>query len=412
LKSKRRILIYLTFFFILQLISIFFVNRINKNQIKKKFEEITVAEGMTIGHLLELSGLHLADDSNTKLTAFLDRLYKNEEIVYIGLFNGEELNYLLSRYEGFFPVIPGQEGHRILDTPMGKILEISSRFHSGTGKMNRLYIGFNYDFLTAFETATSRNFLLVVGLFSLTMLIILVLVFYFDKKFYGKELELEREKQEKERLKEFSLLTSEIAHEIKNPLNSIYLSFNTLEKYCTDDEDALFYRDAIKGEIKRITGILNSYSDLSKEIRPQWQDLDIHDLAEGFHFLMKEELQSKNAQLQIEVSDQNKFKSDENLLKQILLNLVKNALEAGATDISAKFDIQKGSMSLNLTDNGSGIAMPMQKSIFKPYISTKTKGMGLGLHITRRLVEALQGDIRLIHSKSGNTCFQVTLPSL
>jgi signal transduction histidine kinase len=394
------------------MVSIFYLNKFNKNQVKSKFKEVTFAEGVTIQNLMEISGFHLAKEGEEALRVFLDRLYTNESIVYIGLFKGTQLIYLLSHFEGYFPVTRDQEEFRILDTPAGKIFEITGQFEGNSKIRYHLHIGFDYEFLTAFETAASRNFLIVAGLFSLVVLFIMALVFYFDRKFFQKELELVEEKQEKERFKELSLLTSEIAHEIKNPLNSIYLSFNTLEKYCTRDKDALFYRDAIKGEIKRISGILQDYSDLSKDIRPEIKDLDIKEFINEFRLIMEEEFKTGSIDFRMEKEGKESVRTDKNLLKQILLNLIKNALEADATKITVNLAAVEQRLIVEIIDNGKGIDEKIKPSIFKPYISSKTKGMGLGLHITRRLVQALHGEIQLVSHVPGNTIFRITLPEI
>ena len=104
------------------------------------------------------------------------------------------------------------------------------------------------------------------------------------------------------------------------------------------------------------------------------------------------------------------FINDKNLLKQILLNLVKNSIEAGATGIFTGFTLEHNTLTLLVKDNGRGIDEKVKAAIFKPYISTKTKGMGLGLHIVLRLVQALNGEIRLDSHAPGNTVFRVTLP--
>jgi signal transduction histidine kinase len=386
------------------------LNKFNKNQIKSKFQEVTFAEGITIQNLMEISGFHLVEEGEEALKAFLERLYNNESIVYIGLFKGAQLVYLLSDFEGYFPVTRDQEEFRILDTPVGKIFEISSQFEGNPDIQYRLHIGFDYEFLTAFESAASRNFLIVAAFLSLVVLFIMALIIYFDKKFFQKELELVEEKQEKERFKELSLLTSEIAHEIKNPLNSIYLSFNTLEKYCTKDKDALFYRDAIKGEIKRISAILQDYSDLSKDIRPEIKDLNIKEFINEFRLIMEEEFKTRNIDFRMEEQGKESVRTDKNLLKQILLNLIKNALEADATEIIVHIAAIEKRFTVEINDNGKGIDEKIKPSIFKPYISSKTKGMGLGLHITRRLVQALNGEIELVSHAPGNTIFRITLP--
>lgn len=409
---KRRMIFLIIVPFLVILISLYQFNHCNKNQIKSKFEDISTAEGVTIRNLMEVAGSHLADEGEEALLKFLDSLYQNESILYIGLFKGDRLHYLTSRFEGYFPISKEQltGGVRIIDSPGGKIQEIMGRFSGSSGGAPfRLYIGFNYEFLAAFERAASRNFLLVAALFSVIMLLVIGLALYFDKKFFDKELELVREKQQKERFKELSLLTSEIAHEIKNPLNSIYLSFNALEPFLSSEPDARYYRDAVKGEIKRIANIINSYSDLSSEVRPVIGGVDIDHFFRQFNLLLKEELKQHHIEPELEVEKDLVFKTDRNILKQCLLNLFKNAIEAGADRIRLQCRRRGKHLSITINDNGRGIPGDMKADIFKPYVSGKTRGMGLGLHITQKLIRSLDGEIRLVSSAPGSTTFQITL---
>lgn len=406
---KKRVLL-LTFPFLVILLLFFFNTQINKKEIKERFEEITLNEGVTIRNLMETAGIHLVNQGEEKLIEFLDRLYQNEAIIYIGLFENDRLTHLLSDFEGYFPVTSDKEGGRIMDTPVGKIFEISARF--GDNNKYRLHIGFNFDFLTDFEKTTTRNFFVVAALFLIPIFFLIVLVYYFDKKFFHKEIELLKEKEEKERFKEMSLLTTEIAHEIKNPLNSIYLSFNVLEKYIQPgtDNEAGYYQEAIKNEIKRINKIIQSYSELSREIRPEIHDLSIEEFMREFSLLVEEEILADGGQLKTTQAGVEKVKTDPNLLKQVLLNLVKNSLEAGARVIDVKWYLQGNWLLVDVSDDGKGIDDLMADSIFKPYISSKTTGMGLGLHISRRLAQALKGDIYLISGSKGNTVFRIRIP--
>ena len=338
---KKRIIYVFVIPLSLILVSIYSLSKFNKNKVKSQFEKITIAEGVTIRNLIEVSGQHLMEEGEEELTQFLNNLYENEWIVYIGLFKGDDLIYLLSRFEGYFPIMENHPNFPIIDSPIGKIFNITGIFRNKKETSFKLHIGFNYEFLATFETAAGRNFLIVAALFSIIILFITVLIIYFDKKFFQKELELEREKQEKDRFKELSLLTSEIAHEIKNPLNSIYLSFNALEKFLGSQEEALFYRDSVKGEIKRITAIIQSYSDLSKEIHPRVEAVDIRKLAAEFQWMMEGELKKNNAVLTVHLEENIVFKTDGDLLKQVLLNLVKNSIEAGAASITSAISLNK-----------------------------------------------------------------------
>ena len=393
------------------LISIYFLNRFNRDRTREQIEEITAAEGETIRSLIEISGSQLLEKGEKALQDFLHNLFRNELIVYIGLFKEKELDFLLSRYEGYFPVLKDQEGFAFLDSPVGKIFDIRGDFKDEQGRALALHIGFNYEFLPAFEKTADRNFLVVAVFFLLIFLLLTGLIIYFDRKFLKKELEFQREKQEKKRFKELSLLTAEIAHEIKNPLNSLYLSFNALEKFVSSEKDALFYRDAIKGEVKRINAIIESYADLSKEIKPRSEAVDISSFVEEFRLFTAAEIEKSGAVLEAAVQDGAVFRTDPDLLKQVLFNLIKNSLEAGAKSIKLAFSLDKSGLKIRLEDDGRGIPEKIAAKIFKPYVSSKTKGMGLGLHIVLKVLKALNGKIELVSGVSGDTVFEIKIPA-
>ncbi len=387
--------------------AIFQFNKINKRKVKAEVEALTIAEGLTIRDLIETSGKYIVEHGEESLTKFLDSLYKNQSILYIGLLKNGSLVYLLSRYEGFFPVTGGKEGHRFLDSPVGKIFEVKGGFKDRSDDLD-LYIGFNYKFLTSFESSAGKNFFMITGIIFLIMVFVVIVILYYDKKFFNKNLELIREKEEKERFKELSLLTSEIAHEIKNPLNSIYLSFNTMEQYLSDNKDAVFYKNAVKSEIKRISEIINSYSDLSKEVSVKFNKVSMEKFIDEFRLLKRDEFIEKNIEF-ITKSGSFDFITDIDLLKQILLNLVNNAVEAEAKKISLELSKKNGILDIIIKDDGSGIGTDLRDSIFKPYVSSKTRGMGLGLHITKKMVETLNGNIELLSWKTGKKIFKISL---
>jgi C4-dicarboxylate-specific signal transduction histidine kinase len=92
------------------------------------------------------------------------------------------------------------------------------------------------------------------------------------------------------------------------------------------------------------------------------------------------------------------------------LNLVKNALEAGADRVELTAAPGKKQLTVTVKDNGRGIDKKIAADIFKPYISTKTRGMGLGLHIVLKILKALHGSIHLVSRSPGSTLFKIQIP--
>ncbi|MCK4890139.1 MAG: HAMP domain-containing histidine kinase, partial [Candidatus Aminicenantes bacterium] len=311
-------------------------------------------------------------------------------------------------YEGYFPVVRSQDQIRFISSPIGMVFEVRGNFELPSSVDYSLFLGFDYDFLNSFEKSSGKYFLFIIGIILVIMLVIVVIVLRYDKILYQKNLQYLAEMEEKERLRELSLLTSEIAHEIKNPLNSIYLSFNSLDRYFDTSEDAVFYKGAIKAEIKRISDIINSYSGLSREIVVNYSLIDITEMIDQFRVLKDPEMKQSGISFKI-ISDVDNFICDRDLLMQILQNLVNNAVEADAGSISVNFSSRKNILTLIVEDDGKGIEPEKIKTIFKPYESSKSKGMGLGLHIVLKNIRAMKGDIEILSGEEGNKKFRVTL---
>jgi len=387
----------------------FYLNRINRNDIKSGFEAITKAEGITIRELVKISGFHLVELGEKQLFQFFEDMFKNENIIYLGLMRGDDLIFLRSRYEGYFPIEEREDNFRFFKSPIGRIFEIKSNFLTPGKAEYKLYIGFNYDFLTTFEDTSKKNFLMIMAVILFVLLFLIIFIIRYDKKLYKQNLNFLREKEDKEHFKELSLLTSEIAHEIKNPLNSIYLSFSALEKYLVkDDKTAVFYKDAIKNEIKRISEIINSYSSVSEKIRPEYEKIDMEKFINNFILVKDRELKEAGIEIIIKNSV-SFFITDKKLLTQIILNLVNNAIDANADKIELDIKRIKNNIEIIIRDNGDKIEENIRTKIFKPYISSKVKGMGLGLHITIKLLQAIDGNIELISWDNGNKEFKISL---
>jgi two-component system, NtrC family, nitrogen regulation sensor histidine kinase NtrY len=94
------------------------------------------------------------------------------------------------------------------------------------------------------------------------------------------------------------------------------------------------------------------------------------------------------------------------------VNLVRNSLQAGATSVQLSLETADTTARAYITDNGGGIPLEVQSRIFEPNFSTKTSGMGLGLAISRRIVEGTGGSISFTSSPNGGTTFMLEFPLL
>jgi signal transduction histidine kinase len=109
--------------------------------------------------------------------------------------------------------------------------------------------------------------------------------------------------------------------------------------------------------------------------------------------------------------------ADPTQLQQVVLNLVKNAIEAMAAGPATKRALRlvttktgQSTLSLVVQDLGPGINVKDERRVFDPFFTTKSSGMGLGLSISRRIIESHGGDLRLIETSSSGSTFEITLP--
>lgn len=404
---KSRIVVVFSASLLLLLTSLYLFNQVNKNRLKHQANALTQAQGKTIHDFINVVGKQFHTQTRAERIAFLEKIFDNPKIVYIGLMKGDRLEHLLSRYEGYFPVVPGQDMTVVLESPVGKILNVRGEFRDRQGVVNQLYIGFDYYFLTNFEKTALRNYLIISAIFILLFIFITLTVLWLTHQNLLKQQELEQEKQHKKHFEDLSLLTAQIAHEIKNPLNSLYLSFQALEKHFDSSTDASFYKESIKGEIKRINNIIQSYSVYAKQSEPRLGVLPLGDFFKDLKALYREELKINDAELVMKGTENVTLNTDHQILKQIFINLIANALQAKAKRITVMVVPDQTAVSLRITDNGAGFDAEILDRVFTPFTTSKRSGMGLGLYIVHKLVKRLQGSIKLVSSQPGHTEFEI-----
>ena len=230
--------------------------------------------------------------------------------------------------------------------------------------------------------------------------------------------ELQKELAQAEREAAWKEMAQQVAHEIKNPLTPMKLNIQHLKRQIKTNEVSV---EELKPKIEQITENLidqiqslnNIASDFSKFSQPLNQDFDkveINTILESIKDLYQND---KNIIIQTELSEE-KIEvngiSDE--LRRVFINIVKNAFEAisGAGKITIKSYIKKGSLFVEIEDDGSGIPEEDKPKIFVPNFSTKSSGTGLGLAICKKVIEAHDGNISFASIEGKGTTFVIKLP--
>lgn len=226
---------------------------------------------------------------------------------------------------------------------------------------------------------------------------------------------LHQELEKNRRLASVGRLAAGVAHEIRNPLSSIK-GFATYfkEKYPAREKDQEIATIMIQ-EVDRLNRVVGHLLDFSRPIRLHIQPVTVKPFFKDTFRLVDRQSQASGVTMALDVPDDTfGVAMDADKMRQVMLNLLLNALEAmpdgGTLTVRAAGGGDDG-IQVQVIDTGAGIAPSDQPHIFEPYFSTKKSGTGLGLAIVYNIVKAHRGDI-LVDSRPGRgTTVQITLPA-
>jgi signal transduction histidine kinase len=215
-----------------------------------------------------------------------------------------------------------------------------------------------------------------------------------------------------EKLASLGYLSAGMAHEIRNPLNSITL-FLQLLKSGTEDQERLGYFEKIFKEIDRIDGILRKLLDASKRPRFEIREVSVDKVLDATLDIFKPQMDLQQITLErIYLRIPPPIQADYNEIEQIFTNLFLNAIHemSGAGKLLVQLDHDERDIIIRITDTGKGISQAHLANIFDPFFTTKSAGTGMGLAIVLRIVKTYHGKIEVEKSDDHGTTFCVRLP--
>jgi two-component system sensor kinase FixL len=225
---------------------------------------------------------------------------------------------------------------------------------------------------------------------------------------------LQEKIMQSERLASLGQLVAEITHEIKNPLMLIGGFAKQLTRTIVDEKD-IRKLNIITDEVNRLEKLLADLRDFHHPATCASEKVDLEKLLSETLSMLRKVCKKKNVQTVLRIDRNARLVvGDRNKLKQVLLNLFQNSIEAmehGGT-LSITTRPSDGSVEMVLTDEGCGIPEGDKEKIFSPFYTTKSYGTGLGLSISKRIIEEHGGSSLSVKSKEGRgTAFKITLPA-
>jgi len=221
-----------------------------------------------------------------------------------------------------------------------------------------------------------------------------------------------------ESLASLTNLAATVAHEIKNPLGSISIYVQLVRKALVQSNTDIpkqvdKYLDVVDEEIERLNKIVVDFLFAVRPLKFEFAPIDINTVVTSLAEFLGEEMNQAGIVLTMELgSSLPLIQGDERFLRQMLVNLVKNAMAAVISGgiIRIKTWYSNDIIYLTVEDTGSGIPDELIHKIFEPYFTTKVDGTGLGLTMSYKVVKEHGGDIRVQSEAGKGTCFTITLP--
>jgi signal transduction histidine kinase len=213
-----------------------------------------------------------------------------------------------------------------------------------------------------------------------------------------------------ERLATIGKMSAVLAHEIRNPLNSIKINADILIETLELTENKKRRLQIMQKEVNRLDNLVKEVLLYSRHVNLVFTEFNLYNLIDNLISQLKPHFEEKKINLKNNLTKIN-IKGDSEKLKQVFINLILNAVDAVPEEGIIEFSCEciDGKTNIYIKDNGCGITD--SEKVFEPFYTTKNLGTGLGLPISQNIIEQHSGTMKVLGSKAGETVFCITIPT-
>ncbi len=222
------------------------------------------------------------------------------------------------------------------------------------------------------------------------------------------ELQLERSR----RMAALGKMAAGIAHEIRNPLGTLRGFAHYFGKQAGAAEDQKRYAELMESEIDRLNRNISGLLQFARPREPNMVRVDLDKLFAKIVALMERDISEKNLNLHYQCNTDIQLESDQDMLVQVMMNLLKNSISAtppgGEISLSALEETRH--VRIAVSDNGVGMTEEEREQMFDPFFTTRNAGTGLGLAVSHQFVEQLNGAFEVKTVPGKGTSVTIVLP--
>ena len=360
-----------------------------------RFERIFIGIGLVWSFLALIPGVIVEDRVHPRAIAWLGVTYRDSSPTAFGL--GAVAYYVTSIIFLFFRAIVrtvgGDKGARTQALALGAVVG-----------------GGIHDSLATADVIRSP-YVLDLSLLAL----VLVVGGSVAKRFVANMRELaaaQKQLVEKERLAALGELSAVVAHEVRNPLAVVFNALASLRRAKPETDEHAKLVAILQEEAERLREIVSDLLEFASPRPPVWVPASLDEIVRGAAQAAISVAGMSERDVVVASDSPADLECDERLVRQAVLNLVTNALQASGRTGPVEVSIleQDGAFMVRVADDGDGVPDELRERVFTPFFSTRPKGTGLGLAVVKRCAEAHGGDIELQRNGKRGAAFELRLP--